>query len=314
MGVAPAPASYSAAAMLPSRPSSAMREQTYPPPYPDGWYRVALSTELRRGDRRYVECLDRQMLIWRSDIDDSVHAMAAFCPHLGANLADGCIKSGRVQCPFHGWQLASDGQVAHIPYAKRLPVRTRQPTWPTCERYGQIFVYHRVRRRHESAAALRVHARAGHRRRPAGVSRQAPRRHHPHAPARVRREQRRLRSTSGRCTARCSYPGRAHTVPGIEVEHDARVGTGDRPDALAPRVLQEQRDPEGARALCRAHPGHGADHLLWPRRRGDLSLHHSGHGRDRDVPDPSAAALRSNSRSTSTGSPSRRSRACWSPT
>ena len=120
-----------------------MREQTYPAPYPDGWYRVALSSDLRRGDRRYVECLGQQILVYRSDIDDGVHAMAAFCPHLGANLADGCIKAGRVQCPFHGWELASDGQVAHIPYAKRLPVRLRQPTWPVYERYGQIFVYHR---------------------------------------------------------------------------------------------------------------------------------------------------------------------------
>jgi hypothetical protein len=53
------------------------------------------------------------------------------------------VKAGNLQCPFHGWELAGDGSVAKIPYAKRLPVRARQPTWPICEQYGQIFVYHR---------------------------------------------------------------------------------------------------------------------------------------------------------------------------
>lgn len=120
-----------------------MRERSYPPPYPDGWYRLALSSALKRGERRYIEALGHELLLYRSDVDDSVHVMAAFCPHLGANLAGGCVKQGRVQCPFHGWELAGDGQVAHIPYARRLPVRARQPTWPVCERYGQIFMYHR---------------------------------------------------------------------------------------------------------------------------------------------------------------------------
>lgn len=125
------------------RPSDSVRERSYPPPYPDGWYRVALSAELRRGDIRYVEALGRQMVVYRSDVDDRVHALAAFCPHLGANLAGGCVEGGNLRCPFHGWQLAGDGAVAKVPYAKRLPVRARQPTWPVREEYGQIFVYHR---------------------------------------------------------------------------------------------------------------------------------------------------------------------------
>lgn len=120
-----------------------MRESTYPPPYPDGWYRVGLSSELRRGQIRYLECLGQQMVVYRSDSDDSVHAMAAFCPHLGANLAGGCVKAGHLQCPFHGWEMAGDGRVAHIPYAKRLPTRSLQATWPIREQYGQIFIYHR---------------------------------------------------------------------------------------------------------------------------------------------------------------------------
>jgi len=129
--------------LAPFRPSTALREQSYPPPYPDGWYRLAASNELARGGMRYVECLGHPLLLFRSDVDDSVHAMGAFCPHLGANLAGGCVKAGKVQCPFHGWQFAGDGSIASIPYAKRLPTYYRHSTWPVRERYGQIFLYHR---------------------------------------------------------------------------------------------------------------------------------------------------------------------------
>ncbi len=120
-----------------------MREATYPPPYPDGWYRVASSDELRRGDIVYRECLGEQMVVFRSDASNQVHAMGAFCPHMGANLSHGCVKQGTLECPFHKWQLAADGSVAHIPYADKVPSKLRQKTWPTHEAYGQVFIYYR---------------------------------------------------------------------------------------------------------------------------------------------------------------------------
>jgi cholesterol 7-dehydrogenase len=118
-----------------------MREQSYPPPYPDGWYRVAGSHELKPGTVLYRECLGTQMVVYRGE-EGGVQAMGAFCPHLGANLARGCVKGDRIECPFHRWQLAADGSVAHVPYTDKLP-RTRQRTWPTREQYGQVFIYHR---------------------------------------------------------------------------------------------------------------------------------------------------------------------------
>lgn len=119
-----------------------MRELTYPPPYPDGWYRVAGSHDLEPGAIVYRECLGTQLVIYRSEHDERVHAMGAFCPHMGAGLAGGCVKGENIQCPFHLWQLAPDGAIAHIPYADKRP-SAHQRTWPTRERYGQIFVYHR---------------------------------------------------------------------------------------------------------------------------------------------------------------------------
>jgi cholesterol 7-desaturase len=126
----------------PPRPSSSVREQSYPPPYPDGWFRVAGSHELPPGGVLYRECLGTQVVVYRGQDDRVAHTMGAFCPHLGANLAGGCVKGNRLECPFHLWQLGADGRVAHVPYSDKLP-KARQRTWPTREQYGQIFIYHR---------------------------------------------------------------------------------------------------------------------------------------------------------------------------
>lgn len=123
-------------------PSDEVRACTYPPPFPDAWYRIAASKELRPGQLRYIECLGRQIVIYRSEDGKSVHAMKAFCPHLGANLAHGRVCGTRVECPFHQWQLCADGRVGHVPYSQSR-LSARHETFPVRERYGQIFLYHR---------------------------------------------------------------------------------------------------------------------------------------------------------------------------
>jgi len=120
-----------------------MREATYPAGFPDGWYRLAASDDLRPGGIKYLECLGRQLVVYRSQDGKSVHAMSAFCPHLGANLSKGCVKGEQLQCPFHQWQLRPDGKVGLIPYSDKLPARTQQETWPIREVYGQIFMFYR---------------------------------------------------------------------------------------------------------------------------------------------------------------------------
>ncbi len=120
-----------------------LRRASYPPPYPDGWYRLLNSAQLRRGQLRYLECLGRALVIWRSEHSDDVFAMEAFCPHLGANLAHGKVRGSRVECPFHAWQLTGDGRVARVPYSDTPPQRSITESFPVEEVHGQILMYHR---------------------------------------------------------------------------------------------------------------------------------------------------------------------------
>ncbi len=93
--------------------SDAARLDSYPHPYPAGWYRLLDSRALQPGELRYFECLGRQLVLWRSD-DGIPNAMHAFCPHMGANL----------------------------PYSDHLPDGILTETFPVQEVHGQIFMYH----------------------------------------------------------------------------------------------------------------------------------------------------------------------------
>ena len=124
------------------------RERTYPPPYPDGWYRVAASSEIRPGEVRHVECLGEHIALFRSRTQGRIAAVEAFCPHQGANLAHGRVEGDRLQCPFHGWQVDGDGGVRDRPDAEDRPTAHRH--WEAIDYYGMVMIY---RSTHPSAPA-----------------------------------------------------------------------------------------------------------------------------------------------------------------
>lgn len=123
--------------------SDDLRLASYPHPYPDGWYRLFGSKSLRRGQVRYLECLGRALVVWRSEDADDVFAMAAHCPHLGANLGRGRVCEDRIECAFHAWQFTGDGRAASVPYSDTVPTRVATESFPVQEVHGQIFMYHR---------------------------------------------------------------------------------------------------------------------------------------------------------------------------
>ena len=123
--------------------SDELRLASYPPPYPDGWYRLLGSKSLRRGQVRSLECLGRALVVWRSEDADDVFATTAFCPHLGANLGDGRVCGNHIECPFHNWRFTGDGRAARVPYSDTVPTRVATESFPLREVHGQIFMYHR---------------------------------------------------------------------------------------------------------------------------------------------------------------------------
>ncbi len=120
------------------------REDSYPPPYPDGWYRVAASRDIRPGEVKHIQCAGAQIAVFRGRTSGRIAAVDAFCPHLGANLARGRVKGDWLQCPFHGWQVDGRGIVRD---PSCIEVRTLvHRHWEATDYYGMIMVYRSARR------------------------------------------------------------------------------------------------------------------------------------------------------------------------
>lgn len=107
--------------------------------FAQGWYWVMPAHELRRGQIKATILLGRDLAIYRTD-RGQVICVDAYCPHMGAHLAEGKIQGESVQCFFHGWQFDTSGQCTHIPcLSDPLPVTLK--TWPTAEHYNLIWVW-----------------------------------------------------------------------------------------------------------------------------------------------------------------------------
>lgn len=68
-----------------------------------GWFAVDAREKIGRGPVAYT--VDGQELVlWRA-VDGSVRAAPEACPHMGASLADACVRGDNLVCPWHGLEL-----------------------------------------------------------------------------------------------------------------------------------------------------------------------------------------------------------------
>lgn len=119
-----------------------MRRRCPLPPYPNGWFRVADSDEIGRGEARGLRYFGREILLLRGE-DGAARVFDAHCPHLGAHLGHGGrVEGDAIRCPFHAWRFGPDGRCVEIPYARRIPPRAALRPWPVCERNGLVMVWH----------------------------------------------------------------------------------------------------------------------------------------------------------------------------
>lgn len=115
----------------------------YPfPAYPNGWFRVAYSHELARGEVRPLGYFGRDLVLFRDEAG-AARVLDAHCPHLGAHLGVGGRVDGTgIRCPFHAWRWDGEGRCDDIPYAKRIPPGARIRAWPVVERNGIVWIHH----------------------------------------------------------------------------------------------------------------------------------------------------------------------------
>lgn len=116
-----------------------------PPVYPNGWYCIAESHQLKPGAIQPIVVFGQNLVLFRGT-DKVAHLLDAYCPHMGANLAIGgnVVKGNCIQCPFHGWTFrGSDGQCVDIPYtSSRIPESAKVKRWIIVEKNRHIYVWY----------------------------------------------------------------------------------------------------------------------------------------------------------------------------
>jgi len=110
---------------------------------PTGWFLFCTEGELLRGP---VACdfLNRKLVAFRTR-SGRVGILDARCQHLGADLAQGRVVEDCLECPFHNWQYAADGQCAKIPQSETIPEFARQKSYPVEVRHGLVFIWNGTR-------------------------------------------------------------------------------------------------------------------------------------------------------------------------
>lgn len=108
------------------------------------WLPVLPSSDLQDGPTpRRVQLLGEQLVLYRP-APGEVAMIEEFCAHRGASLYYGMCDAEGIQCPFHGWKYAPDGQCvempnepAHSKYKERIKMRA----YPAIDRGGIIWAY-----------------------------------------------------------------------------------------------------------------------------------------------------------------------------
>lgn len=115
-------------------------------PAPASWYYLGSVSEIAAAPRRFDLPDGHSYVAFRAP-GQPVAVLGGRCSHMGADLSLGCVKSGRIVCPLHGWEYGSNGDCEHIPAAPEIPPFARQPSFPVEERCGHVFFFNRLEAR-----------------------------------------------------------------------------------------------------------------------------------------------------------------------
>jgi len=87
--------------------------------------------------------MNEKMIAWRNSMG-LLSIMANRCPHRGVALSSGKLSSDRIQCPFHGFQYASNGSCVLVPAngkSSEPPKALHVKTYPVREANGFVYIW-----------------------------------------------------------------------------------------------------------------------------------------------------------------------------
>lgn len=108
----------------------------------EGWL-IGARARTVTGDRITPRKIMGKTLIFHRTAEGRAVALDARCPHKGVSLAEGRLRDGEVECPYHGWRFSSEGACTTVPSSppdEKLPCATLR-SWPVVEQEGWLWIY-----------------------------------------------------------------------------------------------------------------------------------------------------------------------------
>nr|AUN37173.1 aminopyrrolnitrin oxidase PrnD [uncultured bacterium] len=106
----------------------------------EGWYWAMRSSELKRGRISPFNFFGRHLALYRGE-DGCVVALDAYCPHMGAHLAEGKVEGNSIRCLFHYWKYDAHGKCVEIPCQQNSSFVPQIQNWAVEEKYGLIWIW-----------------------------------------------------------------------------------------------------------------------------------------------------------------------------
>lgn len=103
------------------------------------WIVACRSTDLQEQPIQ-VMIMGERIVLFRNE--EGVHAFKDLCIHRGAALSLGCVRDGKLVCPYHGWEYKSSGdcvKIPQLPADQPIPGKARAVKYGCTERYGFIW-------------------------------------------------------------------------------------------------------------------------------------------------------------------------------
>ena len=87
-----------------------------------------------------VTLLGKRLVV--AELDGTLVALDARCPHRSASLACGAVEAGGLRCAYHGWQFDDTGRCIDIPSMPGgpIPARAVVGAYDVQEAYGLVWV------------------------------------------------------------------------------------------------------------------------------------------------------------------------------
>ena len=104
------------------------------------WHPVAVASDVT-AEPQQVRLLGENIVLYRDG--EGLVALRDKCVHRGATLSAGCIRDGRLMCPYHGWEYDRTGTVSFIPALGPdgiIPSQARVQRYRVQERFDAVWV------------------------------------------------------------------------------------------------------------------------------------------------------------------------------